>query len=70
MQRRWPKNAEFARRETIEAAEEGRRLLNSARKRLRSNPLHAELDIADAIRLLEMIQRLMVEAKQGIEEDE
>lgn len=67
MQRRWPKNAEAARTETIKSAEEAQRLLKSARARIKSNPLHCELDIADAMRLLEQIQRLMNEAKNGID---
>lgn len=67
MQRRWPKNAEAARQETISAADEALALLTSARQRIKSNPMHAELDIADAMRMLGDIKRMMVEAKQGIE---
>jgi hypothetical protein len=67
MQRRWPKNAEATRQGTIEAADEAIRLLRSARERIKSNPLHSELDIADAMRMLGDIKRMMVEAKQGIE---
>jgi len=66
IQRRWPNNAEAARQETIEAADEAIRLLRSARERIKSNPLHSELDIADAMRMLGDIKRMMVEAKQGI----
>lgn len=67
VQRRWPKNAESARQDTIAAAHEAIQLLISARERIKGNPLHCELDIADAMRLLADIKRLMVEAKQGIE---
>lgn len=67
MQRRWPKNAEAARQETIEAATEAMRLLDSARRHIKANPLHCELDIADAMRMLSDIRRLMNEAKNGID---
>lgn len=53
--------------ETIKSAQEVQRLLRSARSHIKGNPLHCELDIADAMRLIEQIQRLMNEAKNGID---
>ena len=67
VQRRWPNNAEAARVETIKSAESALQLLQSARDHLRRNPLHSEMDIADAMRMLEQIRRLMNEAKNGID---
>lgn len=67
LQKRWPTNAEAARQETIKSADEALRFLRSARDKIKSNPLHCELDIADAMRMLGDIKRLMVEARQGIE---
>lgn len=69
MQRRWPKNAEAARRQTIEAARAARQSLDDARRKLdkREHPALIALDMADAAALLSDIERLMVEAKIGIE---
>ena len=64
-QRRWPKNAETARTETIEAAREAQRLAGEARGEMKRNPLLAEVKLADVAMLLERIQRLMTQAKQG-----
>lgn len=65
MQLRWPRNAETARGDTISAAQEALRLLREARRSLRTNEDLAEIQIADAMTLLEYIQRRMVEAKVG-----
>lgn len=70
IQKRWPKNAEAARRQTIEAAEHCLRLLRDARHDLPSNKLLAEIKIADAMTQLANIRRLMVEAKVGLDEEE
>ncbi len=69
VQRRWPKNAEAARKRTIEAARDGRRLCADAREKVRKreHPARVELDIADLETLLADIERLMTEAKIGIE---
>jgi hypothetical protein len=42
-------------------------LLEEARRELRRNPLLAELQIADAQRIIERILRLMTEARIGPE---
>lgn len=69
MQRRWPANAEDARRQTIESAKNARSLLNDARKKLdrRGHPAEIALDIADAMTYLADIERMMTEAKIGID---
>lgn len=69
MQRRWPINAEAARKMTIENAQAARSLLTEAREKLRKrdHPTLIALDIADAMTYLADIERLMTEAKVGIE---
>lgn len=67
-QRRWPKNAEAARTDTLDASRETTHLLARARQEIKRNPLLAEMMIADAITQQERIQRLMVEAKVGRDE--
>lgn len=69
MQKRWPVNAEEARRETIRSARNARSLLNDARAKLdkRDHPAEIALDIADAMTYLADIERMMTEAKVGIE---
>lgn len=69
MQRRWPANAEDARRQTIENARNARSLLNDARAKLykQQHPAEIALDIADAMTYLADIERMMTEAKVGID---
>ena len=69
MQRRWPSNAEDARRQTIENARNARSLLNDARAKVdkRAHPAEIALDIADAMTYLADIERMMTEAKVGID---
>jgi hypothetical protein len=67
--RRWPVNAESTRKQTIELATAAIELLNDARAKVdrRDHPALISLDIADAMRYLADIKRLMVEAKVGVE---
>jgi len=69
VQRRWPYNAEETRRQTIEKARFARSLLSDARKKLdkRDHPAEIALDIADAMTYLADIERMMTEAKVGID---
>lgn len=69
MQKRWPANAEDARKETIKAARYARSLLNDAREKVdkRAHPAEIALDIADAVAYLADIERMMTEAKVGID---
>lgn len=68
-QRRWPANAEASRKQTIELAAAALDLLNDARTKVerRDHPALIALDIADAMRYLADIKRLMVEARIGVE---
>ena len=68
-QRRWPANAEQSRRQTIELASAALHLLDDARAKVekRDHPALIALDIADAMRYLADIKRLMVEARIGID---
>lgn len=68
MQRRWPVNAEDARKQTIDSARNARSLLNDARAKLykQAHPAEIALDIADAMTYLADIERMMTEAKVGI----
>lgn len=69
MQRRWPQNAEQSRRQTIELADAALSLLQDARAKLdkRDHPALIALDLADAMRYLSDIKRMMVEARIGTE---
>jgi len=69
MQRRWPQNAEASRTQTIELASAALGLLDDARAKVekRDHPALVALDIADAMRYLSDIKRLMVEARIGTE---
>jgi hypothetical protein len=69
VQRRWPANAEEARKRTIESARDARSLLNDARRKLykQDHPAEIALDIADAMTYLADIERMMTEAKVGID---
>lgn len=69
MQRRWPQNAESARKQTIELADAALGLLQDARAKVdkRDHPALVALDLADAMRYLADIKRLMVEARIGTE---
>ena len=67
MRQRWPPGSEAMRLRTIEEATNAAELLSEARRELRRNPLLAEVMIADAQTSLEVIRRLMTEAKQGAE---
>ncbi len=64
---RWPYGAEAHRKLTIDHAEAALQLLDEARSELRRNPLLAELKMADAMRALESIRRVMIEARNGAE---
>ena len=64
-QQRWPKNAEFARTETIRAAAEAERLLRRARSTVDHDPRETTIYIADTTAWVKEIQRLMVEARVG-----
>jgi hypothetical protein len=68
-QRRWPANAESARKQTIDLADAALSLLHDARTKLDKgdHKMLTALDIADAMRYLADIKRLMVEARIGIE---
>jgi hypothetical protein len=69
VQRRWPANANHARVQTIELADAALGLLEDARSKAekRDHPALIQLDIADAMRYLADIKRLMVEAKVGVD---
>lgn len=83
MQRRWPANAEASRKQTIDLADGALALLNDARKKLdeqrekiakRDHPMltaldnaEAARDIADAMRYVESIKRVLTEAKIGVD---
>lgn len=66
---RWPRNADRARKLTIEHADAALLLLDDALDKLgkRAHPAETALDIASAARYLEIIKRLMTEVKVGIE---
>lgn len=64
-QRRWPQNAEFARRSTEELARDARPLLEKALEEVKRNPDLARANIALGLVALSDIQRLMSEAKHG-----
>jgi hypothetical protein len=68
-QRRWPANAEHARKQTIDLADAALILLDDARKKAekRDHPTLIALDIADAMRYLADIKRLMAEARIGVD---
>lgn len=65
----WPRNQEHRRQRTIELADDALSLLEEAREKIgkRDHPALVALDIADAMRYLTDIKRLMAEAKIGIE---
>jgi hypothetical protein len=69
VQRRWPQNAEQSRKQTIELADSALSLLHDARAKVdkRDHPALIALDLADAMRYLADIKRLMTEAKIGID---
>lgn len=69
MQRRWPQNAEQSRKQTIELADAALSLLHDARSKLdkRDHPALIGLDLADAMRYLADIKRILAEARNGIE---
>lgn len=69
VQRRWPANAEDTRKQTIKSAQHARSLLNDARAKLykQAHPAEIALDIADAMTYLADIERMMTEAKVGID---
>lgn len=67
--RRWPVNAEATRKQTIDFADAALDLLSDARAKVdkRDHPTLIALDIADAMRYLADIKRIMAEARNGIE---
>lgn len=69
VQQRWSRNADKARKMTIEHADAALSLLDDALDKLsrRAHPAETALDITSAARYLEIIKRLMTEAKVGIE---
>lgn len=69
VQKRWPQNAEAARKKTIEHADAARLLLEDAREKIkrREHPALVQLDIADAMAYLAKIEQLMKDAKEGVE---
>lgn len=66
-QRRWPKNAEDYRRQTMTRSEEARRTVVKAREEVKRNPDLACSLLSQLETIFADIQRWMVEAKQGIE---
>jgi hypothetical protein len=68
-QRRWPANAEQSRKQTIDLANAALSLLHDARIKVekRDHPNLIALDIADAMRYLADIKRVMVEARIGVD---
>lgn len=62
----WPRTAEAQRKQINESASDALELLDEARQIMRDNPLLAELQIADAMRLCSDIKRLTVEARIGV----
>jgi hypothetical protein len=67
--RRWPINAEATRKQTIEFADAALSLLHDARRKVdgRDHPMLVQLDLADAMRYLADIKRIMAEARNGID---
>jgi hypothetical protein len=67
--RRWPVNAEATRKQTIDLADAALSLLADARAKVskRDHPALITLDIADAMRYLADIKRIMAEARIGVE---
>jgi hypothetical protein len=67
--RRWPVNAEATRKQTIDFADAALSLLQDARKKVdnREHPMLVQLDLADAMRYLADIKRIMAEARNGVE---
>ena len=68
-QRRWPANAEHSRKQTIELADAALSLLHDARAKLdrRDHPALIALDLADAMRYLADIKRILSEARIGVD---
>jgi hypothetical protein len=82
-QRRWPANAEASRKKAIDLAEGTLALLNDSRKKLyeqrekiakHDHPMltaldnaEAARDIADAMRYVESVIRVLTEARIGVE---
>lgn len=66
---RWPRNADAARRLTIDHCDAALTLLDDALDKLaqRAHPAETALDITSAARYLEIIKRLMTEVRIGIE---
>ncbi len=62
-------NAEASRKQTIELATGALSLLEDAREKVgkRDHPALIALDIADAMRYLSDIKRLMAEARNGVD---
>lgn len=65
--RRWPRHAESIRQQTYDAAKDATELLAEARHNMHRSPYLAREQLADVATALERIQRLMIEAKVGIE---
>ena len=65
--RRWPRHAEGIRQQTYDAAKDATELLAEARHNMHRSPYLAREQLADVATALERIQRLMIEAKVGIE---
>lgn len=68
--KRWPKNAEYARRQTIELSSDAERLVDTAITRIYNNPHEVEILLLHAARHLGHIRRLMLEAKIGRDEED
>jgi hypothetical protein len=65
--RRWPVNAEATRKQTIDLADAALSLLQDARTKVdkRDHPMLVQLDLADAMRYLADIKRIMAEARRA-----
>jgi len=69
--RPWPRNAEWARRDTLKAARAVRKLLGDARRALDDrNHRLVEVMLADAQTMLADIDRILEMAKIGVEPDD
>ena len=65
--RRWPRHAESIRQQTYDTAKDATELLAEARSNMQRSPYLARELLADVATALERIQRLMIEAKVGVE---
>lgn len=65
--RRWPRHAESIRQQTYDTARDATELLAEARRNMPCSPYLAREQLADVATALERIQRLMIEAKVGVE---